>query len=209
MNSSNSSTLRSNPPELATHLAPDQGGNLISMNASWTKISCRIIEPDVLKDSGERYEVRLGFVAILGRLTREDVEDYARKTADYRAARGNANARSQDIKGANSSGKGFPRDSCCDGDKRRAAYDSSDLVGIIGNADTRKIGRQDSGTSRPKSILKKNHHLNPQKPHTKSVRFKMDKRYQSCHKSKRRNGGTAWGSVIIVVVGLFVAVNMD
>lgn len=68
-------------------LGPDRYGNEIPMDAQWTRISRDLVNPEVLERAGVRYEARRTYVAVLGRLTRDQVEDYARQTADCRAAR--------------------------------------------------------------------------------------------------------------------------
>lgn len=57
------------------------------MNAQWTKINRDIVSPEVLQRAGVRYEARPTYVAILGRLSREQIADFARQSADCRAAR--------------------------------------------------------------------------------------------------------------------------
>lgn len=68
-------------------LAPDSYGKEIPMNAQWTRINRDLISPEVLARAGVRYEARPAYVAILGRLSREQIADFARQSADCRAAR--------------------------------------------------------------------------------------------------------------------------
>lgn len=68
-------------------LAPDEKGNEISMDAHWTKIHRSLISVEVLDQIGVRYEARPDYVAILGRLTREQTANYARQSASMRFSR--------------------------------------------------------------------------------------------------------------------------
>lgn len=70
-----------------TALAPDRYGKEIPMNAQWTRINRDLVSPEVLARAGVRYEARPTFVAVLGRLSREEIADFARQSADCRAAR--------------------------------------------------------------------------------------------------------------------------
>ncbi|CAK7266336.1 hypothetical protein SEPCBS57363_002042 [Sporothrix epigloea] len=75
-------------------LAPDSKGNAISPNAIWTKISRRLVSPEVLEKAGVRYEARPSFVAILGMLDKKTVSEYVRQSAEARRSRYSfANAR--------------------------------------------------------------------------------------------------------------------
>lgn len=68
-------------------LAPDSYGRDIPMSAEWTKIKRSIVSPEALHRAGVRYEARPDYVAVLGRLSLEQVTQYARLSAEYRAAR--------------------------------------------------------------------------------------------------------------------------
>jgi len=68
-------------------LAPDSYGKEIPMDAQWTRINRGRVSPEVLERAGVRYEARPSYVAVLGRLTREQIEDFARQSADVRRAR--------------------------------------------------------------------------------------------------------------------------
>ena len=88
------SSLSSPPPTYGTsprrstfRLAPDRYGQEIPMDAQWTRINRDRVSPEVLERAGVRYEARPTYVAVLGRLSREQIEDYARQSADCRAAR--------------------------------------------------------------------------------------------------------------------------
>lgn len=72
---------------MSSRLAPDSYGNEIPMEAQWTKVRRSLLSLEVLDRAGVRYEARPEYVAILGRLTREEIEDYARQSAECRAAR--------------------------------------------------------------------------------------------------------------------------
>ncbi|KAL7947060.1 hypothetical protein V8C42DRAFT_300740 [Trichoderma barbatum] len=68
-------------------LAPDSYGREIPMHAEWTKIKRSVVSPEALERAGVRYEARPGYVAILGRLSLDQVTHYARLSAECRAAR--------------------------------------------------------------------------------------------------------------------------
>ncbi|KAM5370797.1 hypothetical protein ACJA88_009868 [Fusarium oxysporum] len=77
----------SSPRSSAPRLAPDRWGNEIPPDAQWTRIRRELVSPEVLERAGVRYEARPDYVAILGRLTREQVSEFARESAACRAAR--------------------------------------------------------------------------------------------------------------------------
>ncbi|KAE9370295.1 hypothetical protein N431DRAFT_426677 [Stipitochalara longipes BDJ] len=71
-------------------LAPDEHGNEIPPNAHWTKINRRLVSPTVLDQDHRRYEARPEWVAVLGVLTRAEIESYAARTAELRRRRNQA-----------------------------------------------------------------------------------------------------------------------
>ncbi|KAI0105625.1 hypothetical protein F4776DRAFT_474084 [Hypoxylon sp. NC0597] len=71
----------------SARLAPDSQGRDIPLEAKWTRIPRRLVSPEVLAGAGVRYEARPDFVAVLGELSRDQVADFARKTAEVRGAR--------------------------------------------------------------------------------------------------------------------------
>ncbi|PSR76475.1 hypothetical protein BD289DRAFT_486833 [Coniella lustricola] len=83
------------PPPYATdtasprcsRLAPDSKGIEIPLDAKWTRIKRSLVSPEVLDKAGFRYEARPGFVAVLGVLSKEEIAEFARKSADIRASR--------------------------------------------------------------------------------------------------------------------------
>lgn len=74
-------------PRSFTRLGPDRYGKEIPSDAQWTKIRRSLVSPEVLERAGVRYEARPEYVAVLGRLSREEITEYARQSADARAAR--------------------------------------------------------------------------------------------------------------------------
>ncbi|KAL2020824.1 hypothetical protein VTK56DRAFT_7917 [Thermocarpiscus australiensis] len=74
-------------PRHYSHLAPDGKGQSIPLDAKWTKIDRKLVSPEVLHKAGVRYEARPTFVAVLGVLTREQIEEYARQSFQVRNAR--------------------------------------------------------------------------------------------------------------------------
>lgn len=79
------------PPGVAARrcrLAPDSKGAEIPLEAKWTRIKRALVSPEVLERAGFRYEARPEFVAVLGELSRDDIAQLARKSAEVRATRG-------------------------------------------------------------------------------------------------------------------------
>ncbi|KAH7000359.1 hypothetical protein EDB80DRAFT_765671 [Ilyonectria destructans] len=74
-------------PRGMSRLAPDRYGMDILPDAQWTKIRRTLVSPEILERAGVRYEARPDYVAVLGRLSREQISEYARQSADARAAR--------------------------------------------------------------------------------------------------------------------------
>ncbi|KAH7144381.1 hypothetical protein B0J13DRAFT_43689 [Dactylonectria estremocensis] len=70
-----------------SRLAPDPYGMEIPADAQWTKIRRTLVSPEILERAGVRYEARPEYVAVLGRLSREQIAEYARQSAEARAAR--------------------------------------------------------------------------------------------------------------------------
>lgn len=68
-------------------LAPDSQGCDIPLDAKWTRIRRSLVSPEILAKAGVRYEARPDYVAILGSLTREDVTEFARMSAEVRNSR--------------------------------------------------------------------------------------------------------------------------
>lgn len=68
-------------------LAPDAYGMVIPPDATWTKINRRLVSPEVLEQAGVRYEARPLFVAVLGVLSKADIAEYARRSAEVRSGR--------------------------------------------------------------------------------------------------------------------------
>ncbi|CAG8957121.1 hypothetical protein HYFRA_00009322 [Hymenoscyphus fraxineus] len=81
---SNTSTSNGQP---VFQLAPDSQGKQIPSDALWTKISRRLVSPEVLEQDRRRYEARPEFVAVLGILSREEIQSYAIRSEAIRAAR--------------------------------------------------------------------------------------------------------------------------
>jgi hypothetical protein len=68
-------------------LAPDSQGVDIPPSAMWTRIKRSLVSPQVLQRAGVRYEARPEFVAVLGILSREQIMEYSRQSAEIRQAR--------------------------------------------------------------------------------------------------------------------------
>lgn len=100
-------------PQRYSRLAPDEKGNDIPLDAKWTRIKRTLVSPAVLEKAGVRYEARPEFVAVLGVLSREQIERFARESAEIRRAR----ERSSDRR------KGVDDDRDRDGNDRRMRDD--------------------------------------------------------------------------------------
>ncbi|KAK4097481.1 hypothetical protein N658DRAFT_561744 [Parathielavia hyrcaniae] len=74
-------------PRQSSNLAPDSKGQTIPLDATWTRIDRKLVSPEVLEKYRVRYEARPNFVAVLGVLTREQIEKYARESYEVRKAR--------------------------------------------------------------------------------------------------------------------------
>ncbi|KAH8812077.1 hypothetical protein F5884DRAFT_784305 [Xylogone sp. PMI_703] len=68
-------------------LAPDQYGNEVPPDAKWTQIKRSLISPEVLEQDGLRYEAYPEFVAILGVLSRKEIERLAARSKVIRQSR--------------------------------------------------------------------------------------------------------------------------
>jgi len=75
------------PRPESVRLAPDSFGNEIPPDAKWTKIKRSLVSPEVLDQDGRRYEARPNFVAVLGVLSRKEIEDYAARSHELRTTR--------------------------------------------------------------------------------------------------------------------------
>lgn len=69
-------------------LAPDSLGREIPLDAKWTRIKRSLISPEVLNKAGVRYEARPDFVAILGVFNKDEIAEFARRSAEVRKRRG-------------------------------------------------------------------------------------------------------------------------
>ncbi|KAK1981944.1 hypothetical protein LZ30DRAFT_66321 [Colletotrichum cereale] len=81
------SAYGASPRSSQTRIAPDRYGLDIPMEAKWTRIRRALVSPEILERAGVRYEARPDYVAVLGVLTREEITNYARLSAEARAAR--------------------------------------------------------------------------------------------------------------------------
>jgi hypothetical protein len=82
-------------PQRYARLAPDSLGRDIPLDAHWTRIKRSLISPEVLNQAGVRYEARPDFVAILGVFTKDDLTEFARRSAEVRRRRGDQQSRDQ------------------------------------------------------------------------------------------------------------------
>ena len=74
------------PAPIREGVAPlkEAGKKGIPPNARWTKIDRRLVNPEALEQGNERFEERLEFVIVLRVLTKEEIEQYAQRTAEIR-----------------------------------------------------------------------------------------------------------------------------
>lgn len=63
-------------------------GKDIPVNARWTKIDRKLVNPEALDDAKERYEERLDCVIVLRVLTKQEIQKLADRTKEIREARG-------------------------------------------------------------------------------------------------------------------------
>lgn len=87
-------TMRAPTSQPTPRLAPDRYGREIPIDAPWTKMDRSLISSEVLNRAGVRYEARPDFVAVLGRLSNDQVSDFLRQSAECRAARNGRQIRS-------------------------------------------------------------------------------------------------------------------
>ena len=77
------------PAPVREGVAPlkDAGKKGIPPNARWTKIDRKLVNPEALDMGNERYEERIDYVIVLRVLTKEEIEQYAKKTQEIRGKR--------------------------------------------------------------------------------------------------------------------------
>ena len=77
------------PAPVREGVAPlkDAGKKGIPPNARWTKIDRKLVNPEALELGNERYEERIDYVIVLRVLTKEEIEQYAKKTQEIRGKR--------------------------------------------------------------------------------------------------------------------------
>ncbi|EGR50311.1 uncharacterized protein TRIREDRAFT_3063 [Trichoderma reesei QM6a] len=177
-------------------LAPDSFGQDIPMHAEWTKIDRALVSPEALHRVGVRYEARPGYVAILGRLTLDQVTQYARLSAECRAARRGVppmtKHHSFDVTRRERTGSESSRDENIDDDKDsdgRSDVSDADDEKVLGEKGTKtypvivnppeKSKSSPSTTVMPKPILKNkntNHVRFDPEPHEVAARQEKDSR---------------------------------
>ncbi|KAF8866981.1 hypothetical protein BDZ45DRAFT_719969 [Acephala macrosclerotiorum] len=81
------SSFGTSPRTSSTRLEPDEHGNEIPPDAKWTKINRRLVSPEVLDQDHRRYEARPEFVAVLGVLSRAEIQGLAERSRIIRDAR--------------------------------------------------------------------------------------------------------------------------
>jgi len=77
------------PAPVREGVAPlkDAGKKGIPVNARWTKIDRKLVNPEALEEGHERFEERLDYVIVLRVLPKEEIEQYAARTQEIRGKR--------------------------------------------------------------------------------------------------------------------------
>ena len=77
------------PAPVREGVAPlkDAGKKGIPVNARWTKIDRKLVNPEALEEGNERFEERTDYVIVLRVLTKEEIQDYAARTKEIRGKR--------------------------------------------------------------------------------------------------------------------------
>lgn len=89
----------------AKRLAPDSHGQDIPLDAKWTRIKRSLVSIEVLTQRGLRFEARPSFVAVLGALTRDEVEELAKRSVEIRQARRARSTTTGEANGMNGTAK--------------------------------------------------------------------------------------------------------
>ncbi|KHO01208.1 uncharacterized protein MAM_00209 [Metarhizium album ARSEF 1941] len=191
----------SSSPGIVSRLGPDGYGRPIPMDATWTKIPRSLVSLRVLDRAGVRYEARPEYVAILGKLSREEVQDYATQSAHYRAAQSKKYPLVQSQDRHCQSDRSDPKSSCEDIDDGSVLWDESDATDHDDDKSTRDAKNypyivsppnQDktspSSTVAPKPILKnKNENHVRFDPEPYEVDIKSPRSYDDDHYRRREN----------------------
>lgn len=196
-------------PRPLSHLAPDRYGQEIPVDAQWTKIKRTLVSPEVLERAGVRYEARPEFVAILGRLTRDQIADFARQSADARAARSarsmphryerheRADSKSSREDDDEDSVLWDESDSTDDDDDKTSSKGTKSYPFIVNPPDKNRDKASPSSTVKPKPILKnrnENHvrfDPEPYEVENKSPRSFKDDRHRDRERDKDRRHGSS------------------
>ncbi|CAI6341117.1 unnamed protein product [Periconia digitata] len=78
------------PEPIREGVAPHKSqlkGKDIPVNARWTKIDRRLVNPEALEEAKERFEERLDFVIVLRVLTKQEIQKLADRTKEIRETR--------------------------------------------------------------------------------------------------------------------------
>ncbi|KAH6893311.1 hypothetical protein B0T10DRAFT_270336 [Thelonectria olida] len=202
----------SSPRTTFSRLAPDRYGNEIPPAAQWTKIKRTLVSPEVLERAGVRYEARPEYVAVLGRLSRDQITEFARQSAEARAARSGSGPRRRRYT-ADSQRRGRDRADS----KSSQDYNSSAVSDTSDTSDSEPDSDDDKGTKSypfivnppskdktspastvlPKPILKnKNENrvrFDPE-PHEVEPRRDRERRHRERSPSRRRHRSRDEGS---------------
>ncbi|KAK4140389.1 uncharacterized protein C8A04DRAFT_32057 [Dichotomopilus funicola] len=71
----------------AEDASDDKSKNDVPLGARWTKISCKLVHPDVLKIGKERFKVRDDFIVVLRVLSKQEIQAYIDATVTLRERR--------------------------------------------------------------------------------------------------------------------------
>lgn len=149
-----SPTPASAMPQRYSKLAPDSHGQEIPLEAKWTKISRRLVSLEVLDKAGFRYEARPEFVAVLGTLSREEIQELARQSAAVRSSRGGLSG------AARAPNPPYPDEKHRSNGKRAVSDSDSDSDSLCDESDT---SDDDDSQGYNKERYKPRHHRGDEK----------------------------------------------
>jgi hypothetical protein len=84
-------TFREDPEPIREAVAPHKDsvrGTDVPVNARWTKIDRRLVNPEALEEAKERFEERMDCIIVLRVLTKEEIQKLADRTKEIRERRG-------------------------------------------------------------------------------------------------------------------------
>lgn len=188
-----------------SRLAPDSQGRDIPLDAKWTRIKRSLVSPVVLDKAGVRYEARPEFVAVLGVIARDKIEDWARQSAEVR------NARRQDHKDEK---RAYPRERETSRDDRRSdrkpypvGSPSTGGRNETYNDRDRRRRKGDLSSDSDSGVLWDESDTTEDERHDEKGRYRRDRYMPRNHsrdgdkdEKKDRDGGDSKGSTFIPII---------